>query len=214
MNCCLSEFVNRANAASIRVWRSRNAVSFDDTSAGADRNRRSQLIDMESVKPLKCRRPNRTTTGGANSIPGFHAGVRSTVWPRGQTESRAAEVTKRGPALSLLHARWTRRQRIHARPFLQVGVAGQRPDRIRGRSAGPVVVLLHGAPLTSLGFVRVIRELRSHHRVIAPDFPGFGRSTVASGFGASLADYSAFVHDFCRALDLRDFYVYLKRLSA
>ena len=80
--------------------------------------------------------------------------------------------------------------------------------------AGPVVVLLHGAPLTSLGFVRVIRELRSHHRVIAPDFPGFGRSTVASGFGASLADYSAFVHDFCRALDLREFYVYLNDSSA
>lgn len=44
---------------------------------------------------------------------------------------------------------------------------------------GPPVLLLHGAPLTSLGFVRVVRELRTQQRVIAPDLPGFGRSRAA-----------------------------------
>ena len=81
MNRCLSEFSCQP--------RERRIDFFDDTSAGADRNRRSQLIT----------------------------------------------------------------------PFLQVDVAGQRPDRIRGRRRGPVVVLLHGAPLTSLGFVRCDRRV-------------------------------------------------------
>src|SRR5262245_54360708 len=52
--------------------------------------------------------------------------------------------------------------------------------------AGPPVLLLHGAPLTSLGFARVIRELRDHHRVVAPDMPGFGGSERSATFGGTL----------------------------
>jgi haloalkane dehalogenase len=80
--------------------------------------------------------------------------------------------------------------------------------------AGPTVLLLHGAPLTSLGFLRVIRELAVDYRVVAPDLPGFGRSSIRPQFGASLADYSAFVADFCRALELRHFFAYLNDSSA
>lgn len=67
---------------------------------------------------------------------------------------------------------------------------------------GPPVVLIHGGPLTSLGFVRVIRALRRHHRVIAPDLPGFGQSRPSNTFTSSLCAYAESVDEFCAALKL------------
>jgi pimeloyl-ACP methyl ester carboxylesterase len=63
--------------------------------------------------------------------------------------------------------------------------------------------------VTSLGFVRLIRGLRPHCRVLAPDLPGFGPSEPAETFDGTLAAYAAAVEEFCGALDLRDavFYV-------
>jgi haloalkane dehalogenase len=78
---------------------------------------------------------------------------------------------------------------------------------------GPPIVLLHGAPLTSLGFVRVIKELERHHRVIAPDLPGFGGSELPPNFRGTLEEYAAFVVDFCRELHLRGFAVYVNDSS-
>jgi pimeloyl-ACP methyl ester carboxylesterase len=74
-------------------------------------------------------------------------------------------------------------------------------------------VLLHGAPFTSLGFVRLIRELARHHRVIAPDLPGFGYSQASPDFVGSLASYADFVEEFCRALGLRTFFLNLNDAS-
>jgi len=79
--------------------------------------------------------------------------------------------------------------------------------------AGPPIVLLHGAPFTSLGFVRLIRGLARHHRVIAPDLPGFGHSRASPCFAGSLASYADFVEQFCRALELRTFFLYLNDAS-
>jgi len=79
--------------------------------------------------------------------------------------------------------------------------------------SGPSVLLLHGAPITSLGFVRVIRELRSTHRVIAPDFPGFGGSELPSEFNASLDEYANFVVAFVNALGLKDLVMYVNDSS-
>ena len=79
--------------------------------------------------------------------------------------------------------------------------------------SGPVVLLLHGAPVTSLGFVRVIRELRTTHRVIAPDLPGFGGSEMPRGFGATLDEYASFVVQFCSALGLRNVVMYVNDSS-
>jgi haloalkane dehalogenase len=73
---------------------------------------------------------------------------------------------------------------------------------------GPAVLLLHGAPLTSLGFVRVIRGLREHHRVIAPDLPGFGRSRAAAGFDRSLSDYAKSIEELIHALALEHLVVF------
>jgi haloalkane dehalogenase len=78
---------------------------------------------------------------------------------------------------------------------------------------GPAIVLLHGAPLTSLGFVRVIRELCRSYRVIAPDLPGFGYSEENPVFPGTLEGYARFVEQFCRVLALRRFVLYLNDSS-
>ena len=62
---------------------------------------------------------------------------------------------------------------------------------------GSTVLLLHGAPMTAIGFARVIDRLARHHRVIAPDLPGFGNSAANARFSGSLRAYADFVHDPC-----------------
>jgi haloalkane dehalogenase len=79
--------------------------------------------------------------------------------------------------------------------------------------AGPVILLLHGAPLTSLGFLRVIKALRRDHRVIAPDLPGFGKSEMPPGFTGRLASCAAFVERFCLALALERIHVFVNDAS-
>jgi pimeloyl-ACP methyl ester carboxylesterase len=73
---------------------------------------------------------------------------------------------------------------------------------------GPPVVLLHGAPLTSLGFVRVVRSLRAHYRVIAPDFPGFGQSRPAASFDGSLPAYARSIEELVTRLGLQRFVLF------
>jgi haloalkane dehalogenase len=91
-------------------------------------------------------------------------------------------------------------------------IAGARTTFV-DEGEGPVVLLLHGAPVTSLGFVRVIRELRTTHRVIAPDLPGFGGSEAPSGFGSTLDEYATFVVQLCSVLDLKDVVMYVNDSS-
>lgn len=79
--------------------------------------------------------------------------------------------------------------------------------------AGVPIVLLHAGPLTSLGFVRVIRALRPHYRVLAPDFPGWGGSTPAAGFSHDLASHSRFVREFIEALDLGRHFLFVNDSS-
>lgn len=78
---------------------------------------------------------------------------------------------------------------------------------------GPPVLLLHGAPMTAVGFARVMRTLAPHHRVLAPDMPGFGGSAAGPGFDGSLSAYAAFIVEFCETLDLRDLVVYVNDTS-
>lgn len=74
---------------------------------------------------------------------------------------------------------------------------------------GTTILLLHGAPFTSLGYMRVIDHLRPTYRVIAPDLPGFGASTASASFTGNLVGYSASIEEFCRALELDSFYMFL-----
>jgi pimeloyl-ACP methyl ester carboxylesterase len=52
--------------------------------------------------------------------------------------------------------------------------------REAGPTVAPVVVLLHGFPTSSRMFRNLIPMLADKYRVIAPDYPAFGHSTVPS----------------------------------
>src|ERR1700723_4582088 len=50
--------------------------------------------------------------------------------------------------------------------------------REAGPADGPVVLLLHGFPTSSVQFRELILRLADKYRVIAPDLPGFGFTEV------------------------------------
>lgn len=71
--------------------------------------------------------------------------------------------------------------------------------------SGETVLLLHGEPTWGFMFRKVVHELRKHHRVVALDFVGFGRSDKFP----KVKDYSFHMHlrtleRFIEHLDLKD----------
>lgn len=52
--------------------------------------------------------------------------------------------------------------------------------REAGSPAGPTLLLLHGFPSSSAQYDRLMQRLAGYH-VIAPDYPGFGRSPALDG---------------------------------
>ena len=68
--------------------------------------------------------------------------------------------------------------------------------------SGDVIVLLQGWGTTASVYKTIINMLTSKYRVIAPDFPGFGRSTEPS-FPYSAEDYSDFVIAFLEKLGIK-----------
>jgi hypothetical protein len=52
--------------------------------------------------------------------------------------------------------------------------------REAGSSDHPTVLLLHGFPTSSHMFRNLIPELAGQYHVVAPDYPGFGQSSMPS----------------------------------
>ena len=69
---------------------------------------------------------------------------------------------------------------------------------------GPTLLLLHGNPAWSFLYRHVIAELRSDYRCVALDYPGFGLSQAASGYGFLPAEHAAVVEQFVTTQALRD----------
>lgn len=67
--------------------------------------------------------------------------------------------------------------------------------REAGPKTAPVVLLLHGFPTSSHMFRNLIPALADHYRVIAPDYPGFGRSAMPDRerFAYTFDNYAALV---------------------
>ncbi len=74
-----------------------------------------------------------------------------------------------------------------------------------GPRDAPVALLLHGEPTWSYLYRRMIPPLTAAGiRVVAPDFPGFGRSDkLADRHAYSYAGFVAWLSEFVRRLDLR-----------
>jgi haloalkane dehalogenase len=70
--------------------------------------------------------------------------------------------------------------------------------------SGPPLLLLHGNPTWSFLYRDVIKGLRERYRCIAPDYPGFGLSGPATGYGYTPAEHAAVVEQLILRLDLRE----------
>lgn len=68
--------------------------------------------------------------------------------------------------------------------------------------SGPILLLLHSNPVWSFVYREVITTLCDRFRCIAPDFPGFGLSSAAPGYGFTAQEHSKVLVSFVKQLDL------------
>lgn len=88
--------------------------------------------------------------------------------------------------------------------------------REAGPKDGPVILLLHGFPTSSHMFRNLIPALAGEFRVIAPDYPGFGNSSMpgVSEFEYSFDHLAEVVDKFTQAVGATRFAVYLQDYGA
>jgi haloalkane dehalogenase len=70
--------------------------------------------------------------------------------------------------------------------------------------SGPPLLLLHGNPTWSFLYRRIITGLRDRFRCVALDYPGFGLSRAAAGYGFTPAEHAKVVERLVLRLDLKD----------
>jgi haloalkane dehalogenase len=85
--------------------------------------------------------------------------------------------------------------------YLQVGGA---EVHYVDEGSGPTLLLLHGNPTWSFLYREIINGLRERFRCVAVDYPGFGLSRAAPGYGFTPAEHAGVVEQLVLELDLRD----------
>lgn len=85
----------------------------------------------------------------------------------------------------------------------RVAIPGDSLHFVIGGS-GPVLVLLHGWPMTWWEWNTVMPSLAKTHTVIAFDLPGLGNSTVPADGGFTVADAATRIHEAVAALGFGD----------
>lgn len=93
----------------------------------------------------------------------------------------------------------------HLYPFTShyLDVEGARVHYV-DEGSGPPLLLLHGNPTWSFLYRDIITGLRDRFRCIALDYPGFGLSTSAPGYGFTAAEHARIVERLVVELDLTD----------
>lgn len=88
--------------------------------------------------------------------------------------------------------------------------------REAGPKDAPVLVLLHGYPTSSHMFRNLINELSDSYHLLAPDYPGYGRSEQPpmEDFEYSFSNYSAIIESFLDHLQIQKFSLYLMDYGA
>ncbi|MBB3221971.1 alpha/beta fold hydrolase [Pseudoduganella umbonata] len=81
--------------------------------------------------------------------------------------------------------------------------------REAGAPEAPVVLLLHGFGASSYMFRELIPQLAGSYRVIAPDLPGFGQTSVKPGFAWTFDSLAAVIDAFTRAKGLERYAIYV-----
>ena len=88
--------------------------------------------------------------------------------------------------------------------------------REAGPSDAPAVLLLHGFPTSSHMFRELIPALADRYRVVAPDYPGFGNSSMPSttDFEYSFDNLAAVIEEFTEKVGLTRYSIYLMDYGA
>lgn len=88
--------------------------------------------------------------------------------------------------------------------------------REAGPATAPVILLLHGFPTSSNMFRNLIPRLSGQFRLIAPDYPGFGQSSMPSReeFAYTFENLAAVVDGFIHAVGLTKFSLYVMDYGA
>ncbi len=88
--------------------------------------------------------------------------------------------------------------------------------REAGSTQKPTILLLHGYPTSSHMFRNLIPELEENYHVLAPDYPGFGRSEqpTMSEFEYSFDNYALIVEGFLEKLEVERYSLYLMDYGA
>ena len=88
--------------------------------------------------------------------------------------------------------------------------------REAGSEDAPVILLLHGFPTSSHMFRNLIPALAHRYRLIAPDYPGFGYSSMPSldSFEYSFDRLAEIIGKFVEALKLKQYSLYLMDYGA
>ena len=88
--------------------------------------------------------------------------------------------------------------------------------REAGPRDAPVVLLLHGFPTSSQMFRNLIPQLADKYRVIAPDYPGFGHSSMPARdkFAYTFDHLADVVEKFTEKLELKKYALYVQDYGA
>lgn len=88
--------------------------------------------------------------------------------------------------------------------------------REAGPADAPIILLLHGFPTSSHMFRHLIPALAGEYRVIAPDYPGFGNSSMprVDEFEYSFDNLASVVDKFTHAVGAKKFAMYVQDYGA
>ncbi|MBD0258370.1 MAG: alpha/beta fold hydrolase, partial [Cytophagales bacterium] len=88
--------------------------------------------------------------------------------------------------------------------------------REAGPADAPTLVLLHGYPTSSHMFRNLIDDLSDRYHLIAPDYPGYGRSQQPpmSEFAYTFESYAEIVDCLLRQLHIKKYSLYLMDYGA
>ena len=88
--------------------------------------------------------------------------------------------------------------------------------REAGQKGKPVLVLLHGYPTSSHMYRNLLRNLSDKYHLIAPDYPGFGRSEQPSmaNFDYTFENFASIIESLLEQLEINKFSLYLMDYGA
>lgn len=126
----------------------------------------------------------------------------------------AAGPDRAAPASTGAHQAWTAAPTVHYRTVKIDGL--DIAYREAGPKDAPTILLLHGFPTSSHMFRNLIPALADRYRVIAPDYPGYGQSSMpkVSEFDYSFDNLARVVDKFTRAVGAETFVMYVQDYGA